>query len=258
MEQLSGPKTAAKPNHVEWPEVQPLADDASVAYARTMQATVVASFLTARGWKEQVNEETGHYERSTGLMLYVNRRGGALVKGADGEDGVCFQFSCSLVQQKSDGSWQAPFLDCEDYSQQKVTCKSVAKFSRPASVAVKPKATPEPAQKGPFGRYRGNANVKTTKNAKTKEQTAQSELTLIDLGGDKVEVVTGACHITAKRTRSTIRIAAGTCSQGSMEAKVKGTLELLDGGELDVDLEMTIVMNGQTTALKSSGVLALE
>jgi hypothetical protein len=128
MEQLSKPTAASEPTRVEWPEVQPLADEASAAFARRSEGEALANYLTKRGWTEQRND--GKRERSTGLMLYLQRRGGAAVKGADGEQGVCFQFSCSLVQEASGGAWGSPFLDCSEHDQKKVTCESVKRFSR--------------------------------------------------------------------------------------------------------------------------------
>ena len=126
MEQLSKPTEASEPARVDWPEVQPLADEASAAYARRSEGVALASYLTKRGWTEQRRD--GTLERSTGLMLYLRRQGGAAVKGAEGERGVCFQFSCSLVQEAVVGGWGSPYLDCSEHDQKKVTCESVKRF----------------------------------------------------------------------------------------------------------------------------------
>jgi hypothetical protein len=127
MAQMSDPVPAKEPKHVEWREVEPLAEQAATAYANRMEATVLATYLTEKAWHEQTNEH-GNRERSTGMWLYIHRKGGAAVKGAEGETGVCFQYDCSLVQERV-GGWQSPFLDCSDHNMVKVTCKSVRAFT---------------------------------------------------------------------------------------------------------------------------------
>ncbi len=146
MAQMSGPKEAKEPAHVSWPEVQPLADQAAADFARKDQGEVLATYLTQRNWTSGTNEENGHYERGTGVWLFWKRKGGAMVKGAKGESGVCFQHDCSLVQQQSDGQWQAPFLDCADHSQVKVTCESVSRFSSSSVPSRRAAAHPAPSE----------------------------------------------------------------------------------------------------------------
>jgi hypothetical protein len=122
MEQMSTPKEATEPKHVSWPEGERLARPAANEFAHTKSGTMMATYVTTR-WNAK-----GH-ERTAGVYLFMKRKGGAMVKGAEGEGGVCFQYDCSLVQKRSGGGWGTAFMDCDEHTLKKVTCSSVSNFS---------------------------------------------------------------------------------------------------------------------------------
>ncbi len=267
--QLSGPKKATKPEHVDWPEVQPLAEQAGRAYARNGAGHMLAIYLTEVGWERNVNEETGAVERSTPAWLFLERRGGALVKGEQGESQVCFQHACALVQASLGGEWSAPGLDCDEQRQVKVTCDSVRAFTneeamarireraaerraeqaeRPAPAAAPPPAPapapgPVPPQVAPFGTYRGNLVASVRVDGKLRQDSVKVDVRLSDRGAGRVEVDLGDCQVQARKVGRVITFAPGQRCKGRT---MRGTLTLK--GTSGLELEMSSTAEGQPTA----------
>ena len=275
MQQMSDPTVAEEPEHVSWPEAEALAAQASADFTGRSNGSVLATYLPKRGWHQQWNEERGKVERSAGLWLFWRRQGGAVVKGAKGEDGVCFRHSCSLVQQRATDGWEAPFLDCDDYNQQKVTCKSVQRFAslggpgtrprRATEARAAPPAAPTAAQKSPthtppFGTYRGNLASTILARGKEQKGTSASDILLVDRGSGQVEVRSGTCRFKAELSGKRIQLLAGqSCEAGGAAIRdVKGVFVMMADDKLQVSLEMIMKARGDTAKARSSGVLQLD
>jgi len=264
MQQMSDPTEAEEPEHVSWPEAEALAAQASADFTGRSNGSVLATYLPKRGWNQQWNEERGKVERSAGLWLFWRRQGGAVVKGAKGEDGVCFRHSCSLVQQRATDGWEAPFLDCDDYDQQKVTCKSVQRFASLGGPGTRPRRATEaraaPAHTPPFGTYRGNLASTILSKGKEQKGTAASDIILVDRGSGQVEVRSGICRFKAELSGKRIQMLAGqSCEAGGAEIRdVKGVFVLMPDDKLQVSLEMIMKARGDTAKARSSGVLQLD
>ena len=273
MKQMSGPSEAKEPDHVDWPEAEALARPAAHDFANRYQGELMVYYLPRYGWNESFNESEGHHERSAGIWIYVRRKGGALVKGAEGEEGVCFQFNCSVVQQLLSGGWGQAFMACNEHDQEKVTCKSVENFARMGGplpdeqdeqVTETQQNTPPPqpeekvaAQQPPFGIYTGKMNATVLSGGKKQKNSAKGEITLIDLGKGMAEVVSGQCHLRAKRNGKKFRILPKqSCGQATVQTTdISGELRLMPKDQLRMSMNMVVDNNGQTMKMESTGVL---
>jgi hypothetical protein len=124
MQRMSKPTDARPPDHEPWPEIEPLIRHASADWvaASPQRLEVMRVYTPKARWQER------NLERATGVWLISRERGGASVKGATGDRGVCFLYNCSLVQRRRTGDrLDSPFFDC-DTIPEKLTCQSVERL----------------------------------------------------------------------------------------------------------------------------------
>jgi len=98
-------------------EGESLVGSASKDFLGPRKARLVRSYFTADGW-----DVTPHVRRTAPLVLFTEEPAKGINQPAEGEDAVCFEYSCAMVQEWGPG-WSAPSLDCNVVGV-KVTCKS--------------------------------------------------------------------------------------------------------------------------------------
>jgi hypothetical protein len=119
IKQLSKPKAAQAPAPASFPEAESMLRHA--AFKSKPSGTLLRAFSLQEVW-ETPPDDSGRY---ADFALYFHRQGGGAVKGAQGEDGVCFEYPCRMQQARVGGGYEAPIVECNEAMMTKVTCGSV-------------------------------------------------------------------------------------------------------------------------------------
>jgi hypothetical protein len=129
MAQFAKPKPVTAPQAKSFPEAEQMLPRAAHKWAPS--GRLMRAYLLDDHW--QVNP--GDSGRHASLAMYFERKGGALVKGDNGnQEQVCFEYGCALSQAPAPGGGlQAPVVECNDWAK-KVTCASVEQL--PAGVSI--------------------------------------------------------------------------------------------------------------------------
>jgi len=113
----------APEGRTEFPEAAPMLDSSSKDFARSKQVRLLRAYFTQSGWNVQPEKE-----RSVPVVLFTHEKARGMSQGAEGEEGVCYEHSCAMVQEWGPG-WSAPSLDCNTVPT-KVSCKSTNALPR--------------------------------------------------------------------------------------------------------------------------------
>lgn len=118
--QMSKPKAAQAPAPASFPEAESMLKHAAFKYKPS--GTLLRAFSLQEAWESPPDGSGRHAD----FALYFHRQGGAAVKGAEGEDGVCFEYPCRMQQQTAPaGGYEPPIVECNEAMMTKVTCGSV-------------------------------------------------------------------------------------------------------------------------------------
>jgi hypothetical protein len=107
----------APEKRTEFPEAAPLLKTAAKDFAHAREGHVLRSYFTQNGWNVEP-----HKLRGAPVVLFTREKAKGVSQGAEGEDSVCYEYSCAMVQEWGPG-WSAPSMDCNNVPV-KVTCKS--------------------------------------------------------------------------------------------------------------------------------------
>lgn len=120
IKQMSKPKAAQPPAPASFPEAEIMLRHAAFKYKPS--GTLMRAFALQEAW-EAPPDGSGRY---ADFALYFHRQARGVVKGAEGEDGVCFEYPCRMQQvPAASGGYQPPIVECNDAMMTKVTCGSV-------------------------------------------------------------------------------------------------------------------------------------
>ena len=112
---VSKPKVAQVPNAASFPEGERVLAGAPRQWEPPGE--LQRAYITHESWQARADES----ERYFGVLMYYREGENKLYKGAEGEEGVCFEYDCWVGIRGADPAT----LFCNDATLLKVTCASV-------------------------------------------------------------------------------------------------------------------------------------